>query len=65
MIMKPVSHYSQIPQTEKPMETFPQPHTIPEAWDMSDMFIDEESGLDLTTTAESTDETGSDSWDNH
>lgn len=63
--MKSPTHYSNIPQTEKPMETFPQPRTIPDGWDMSDMFLEPEAGFDLTNTAESTEETGSDTWDNH
>jgi len=62
--MKP-AQYSQIPQTESPMETFPQPRTIPEAWDMSDMFNSEETGFDLNNTAESTEETGKDKWETH
>jgi hypothetical protein len=63
--MKPVSHYSKIPQTEKPMETFPQPRTIPEAWDMSDMNDEIKTGFDLNNTADNKKETGSDQWDNH
>jgi hypothetical protein len=46
------------------METFPQPRTIPEAWDMSDMFTSEETGLD-SNKAESTEETGSEKWEAH
>jgi hypothetical protein len=64
-MMKPTSHYSQIPQTERPMETFPQPRTIPEAWDMTDMNDNTKPGSDLTNTTEDTKETGSDKWDNH
>lgn len=64
-MMKPTSHYSQIPQTERPMETFPQPRTIPEAWDLTDMNEDKKTGFDLTNTADDTKETGSDKWDNH
>ena len=63
--MKPASHYSQIPQTERPMETFPQPRTIPEAWDTSDMYSSTEAGFDLTSTEESKEETGSESWEAH
>ena len=63
---QPTSHYSQIPQTERPMETFPQPRTIPEAWDMSDMDSDKKTGFDLTSTTENqNNETGKDKWDNH
>lgn len=63
---QPTSHYSQIPQTERPMETFPQPRTIPEAWDMSDMNADRKTGFDLTSTEEKTTETGkNDKWENH
>lgn len=62
--MKP-AQYSQIPQTERPMETFPQPRTIPEAWDMSDMFTSEEAGFDHNNTAETTEETGSEKWEAH
>jgi hypothetical protein len=64
-MMKTPSHYSQVPQTEKPMETFPQPRTIPEAWDTSDMYSNTEAGFDLTSTTESTEKTGNDSWNNH
>jgi len=63
--MKPVSHYSQVPQTERPMETFPQPRTIPEAWDISDMIDDEEAGFELPNTADDIKETGSVKWANH
>jgi hypothetical protein len=62
--MKPASHYSQIPQTERPMETFPQPRTIPEAWDLSDMNDEATTGFDLTNTEENK-EAGSDSWETH
>ncbi|MDO9121989.1 MAG: hypothetical protein Q8R09_00680 [Anaerolineaceae bacterium] len=62
--MKP-AQYSQIPQTEKPMETFPQPRTIPEAWDMSNMFTSEEAGSDLSSTSNLTEETGSEKWEAH
>jgi hypothetical protein len=47
------------------METFPQPRTIPEAWDMSDMFTSEEAGFDHNNTAEATEETGSEKWEAH
>ena len=63
--MKPESHFTQIPQTERPMETFPQPQTIPGGWDTSDMFTGTQTGFDLNSTAESTEETGSDKWDVH
>ncbi len=63
--MKFTSHYSQVPQTEQPLETFPQPRTIPEAWDTSDMVSANESGFDLNSNAESTEETGSESWEAH
>ncbi|MBA3075096.1 MAG: hypothetical protein FP831_15950 [Anaerolineae bacterium] len=62
--MKP-AQYSQIPQTEKPMETFPQPRTIPEAWDMSNMLTSEEAGSDLNNTVNPTEETGSEKWEAH
>lgn len=62
--MKPASHYSQIPQTEKPMETFPQPRTIPEAWDTTDINNDIKTGFNLLNTTDDTQETGKDKWDN-
>ena len=64
--MKPANHYSQVPQTERPMETFPQPRTIPEAWDTSSMMInDAETGFEDTNIADNNDRTGSDVWDTH
>ncbi len=62
--MKPASHYSQIPQTEKPMETFPQPRTIPEAWDTTGINNDTKTGFDLLNTTDDTEETGKDKWNN-
>jgi hypothetical protein len=47
------------------METFPQPRTIPEAWDISDMIDDEEAGFELPNTADDIKETGSVKWANH
>jgi hypothetical protein len=37
-IMKTTAHYSQVLQTEKPMDTFPKPRTIPDGWDLSEML---------------------------
>jgi hypothetical protein len=36
--MKNASHFSQVPQTAGQMDPFPQPQTIPNGWDLTDML---------------------------
>ncbi len=50
--MKTTLHYSQVPQTEKPMEGFPKPNTIPAGWDLSDMTEEHQEAKKSTSTLE-------------
>ena len=57
--MKTTSHYSQVPQTESPMDPFPQPHTIPDGWDLSEMLTAAETGFEYPTEPNTPEEAGS------
>mgnify|MGYP000855224403 CR=1 FL=1 len=62
--MKTTAHYSQVPQTERPMDSFPKPNTIPDGWDLSEMLTAAEAGFESPTEPNTAEETGSDTWDN-
>jgi hypothetical protein len=61
--MDPKNHYSQIPQTEKPMDPFPKPRTIPDGWDLSEMLMSAKTLNDKPFDTEPPKETGGSEWD--
>lgn len=62
--MKYTNNYFEIPQTEKQMESFPKPNTIPDGWDTSDMVQNTDTGFDFSHTVDDTTETGNLTWEN-
>ena len=63
--MKTTNHYSQVPQFERPMDTFPKPNTIPDGWDLSEMSFSNEPRSETRIEPTSFQETGNDQWDNN
>jgi hypothetical protein len=63
--MKTTPNYTQVPQTEKPMEPFPKPNTIPAGWELSDMLKDTPTSLESAANTDLVKVSESVSCNNH